>query len=136
MCCAPPPDAAWYAGQAHQHAADGAVAADEVAHAALERRVDHRAIDRVQHDDGVVGHAQGAGRIDPDAIPARATQLRVDLGRAFCNGPAPSAQVGAAPPALLVEKNTGSISAKSFSSRMRCMSTEPTIPRQPTRPTA
>src|SRR5690606_31779975 len=48
----------------------------------------------------------------------------------------PSAQAGAAPPALLVEKNTGSIRAKSFSSRMRCMRTEPTMPRQPTRPTA
>src|SRR5690606_25800295 len=35
-----------------------------------------------------------------------------------------------------VEKKTGSIRAKSFSSRMRCMRTEPTMPRQPTRPTA
>ncbi|MNI37860.1 hypothetical protein D3C73_919750 [compost metagenome] len=69
------------AGQAHQHAADRAVAADEVAHTALERRVDDRAVDRVQHDDGVIRHAQGAGRIDPDAVPARAAQLRVDLGR-------------------------------------------------------
>ena len=39
------------------------------------------------------------------------------------------------PPAFEVEKYTGSIWAKSPSSTMRCMRTEPTIPRQPTRPT-
>ena len=42
---------------------------------------------------------------------------------------------GALPPACEVEKNTGSIWSKSRSSRMRCTSTEPTIPRQPTIPT-
>jgi hypothetical protein len=42
---------------------------------------------------------------------------------------------GAAPPALLVLKNTGSIRSKSRSSCMRCISTLPTMPRQPTRPT-
>src|SRR5262252_755175 len=38
-------------------------------------------------------------------------------------------------PTREVEKNTGSISAKSRSACMRCMSTDPTIPRQPTKPT-
>ena len=42
---------------------------------------------------------------------------------------------GAFPPACEVEKKTGSIASKSRSSRMRCTSTEPTIPRQPTMPT-
>ncbi|AZD60002.1 hypothetical protein C4K18_2024 [Pseudomonas chlororaphis subsp. aurantiaca] len=32
-------------------------------------------------------------------------------------------------------ENTGSIRSKSCSSSIRCMSTEPTIPRQPIRPT-
>jgi hypothetical protein len=41
---------------------------------------------------------------------------------------------GAAPPALLVLKNTGSMCAKSPSERMRSISTEPTMPRQPTNP--
>src|SRR6266571_1569366 len=38
-------------------------------------------------------------------------------------------------PTCEVEKNTGSISAKSRSACMRCMSTDPTIPRHPTNPT-
>jgi len=42
---------------------------------------------------------------------------------------------GPAPPALEVEKKTGSISSKSRSSSIRWRSTEPTIPRQPTNPT-
>jgi hypothetical protein len=42
---------------------------------------------------------------------------------------------GKGPPEALVEKNTGSISAKSPSARMRSIRTEPTMPRQPTRPT-
>ena len=41
---------------------------------------------------------------------------------------------GAAPPALLVLKNTGSMWAKSPSACMRSISTEPTMPRQPTNP--
>ena len=43
---------------------------------------------------------------------------------------------GALPPALLVVKNTGSMSAKSPSACMRSISTEPTMPRQPTNPTS
>src|SRR3977135_1231585 len=42
---------------------------------------------------------------------------------------------GPIPPTREVEKNTGSISAKSRSACMRCISTDPTIPRQPTIPT-
>src|ERR1700761_926039 len=42
---------------------------------------------------------------------------------------------GALPPTALVEKNTGSISAKSPSACIRSISTEPTMPRQPTSPT-
>jgi UDP-N-acetylmuramate--alanine ligase len=41
----------------------------------------------------------------------------------------------ARPPTLEVVKNTGSIKSKSCSSSMRCISTEPTMPRQPIRPT-
>src|SRR6267378_3952133 len=37
---------------------------------------------------------------------------------------------GPAPPTLEVVKNTGSIASKSRSSRMRSISTEPTMPRQ------
>src|SRR6201997_3741369 len=42
---------------------------------------------------------------------------------------------GALPPTALVEKNTGSISAKSPSACIRSINTEPTMPRQPTSPT-
>ena len=48
---------------------------------------------------------------------------------------APPPSAGPFPPTFEVVKNTGSIRAKSPSSRMRCISTEPTMPRQPTRPT-
>ena len=43
--------------------------------------------------------------------------------------------LGALPPTCDVVKNCGSISAKSFSSIMRCINTEPTMPRHPTKPT-
>src|ERR1700750_1503886 len=45
------------------------------------------------------------------------------------------AWAGAWPPTALVEKKTGSMSAKSPSACIRSISTEPTMPRQPTRPT-
>ena len=45
------------------------------------------------------------------------------------------AMAGAAPPALEVEKNKGSIKSKSFSACIRSIRTEPTMPRQPTKPT-
>ncbi len=56
---------------------------------------------------------------------------------ASCSGAAASLppKDGALPPAFEVEKYTGSMKAKSPSSTMRCISTEPTMPRQPTRPT-
>src|SRR6476659_9157377 len=41
---------------------------------------------------------------------------------------------GPLPPTFDVVKNDGSISSKSRSSSIRCISTEPTIPRQPTNP--
>ena len=45
------------------------------------------------------------------------------------------ATLGAAPPAFEVLKNTESKSSKSRSAVMRSISTEPTMPRQPTMPT-
>ena len=60
---------------AHQHAADGAVAADPVLAAVGHGVLDDRHVDRVQHDDGVLFHAQGRGSIDPVAVPAGSAQL-------------------------------------------------------------
>src|SRR5210317_155418 len=54
------------------------------------------------------------------------------MSSAFLRVPAP---IGALCPAWDVEKKTGSRPARSFSSCMRCIRTEPTIPRQPTIPT-
>lgn len=65
--------------QAHQHAADRTVAADEVLGALGQRILDHIEIDRIEHDDGIVLHAQRRGRVDPVAIPARCAQLRENL---------------------------------------------------------
>jgi hypothetical protein len=119
--------------------------------------LDHRQVHRVEDDDRVVLHAQGAGGVDPVAVPARGAQLGEDLGGvvAALAGDDDVAALervdvegvlaawsrswpcaGALPPALLVEKNTGSMSAKSPSACMRSISTEPTMPRQPTNPTS
>ena len=65
------------AAQAHQQAGDGAVTADEVLHAGCQAAVDDVAVNGVQHDDGVIVHAQGGSGINPQAVPACCTQLRV-----------------------------------------------------------
>ena len=46
-------------------------------HAAGQAGVDHVAVDGVQHNDGVVIHAQRGGGVDPEAVPAAAAQLGV-----------------------------------------------------------
>ncbi len=101
-------------------------------------------------------HPQRGRRVDPVAVEARVAQPRKHRVRpvaalagddrvettkrrrarsrpAACPEARPIA--GTLPPALDVEKNTGSIVSKSRSSSMRCISTDPTIPRQPTNPT-
>src|SRR5690606_25979354 len=65
--------------QGHQHQADGAVAADVVLGAGVQRLIDHLAVDRVQHDYRVIGHAQAGGRVDPVAVPAGFAQLGEDF---------------------------------------------------------
>ena len=67
------------AGGGHQHQADGAVAADEALDPVGQRLVDDRAIRRVEHDRGVVGHAQRGSGIDPVAGPPTLAESRVDL---------------------------------------------------------
>ena len=63
--------------QTHQQAGDGAVAADVVLHAGGQAAVDDVAVNGVQHDDGVIVHAQGRGGVNPQAVPAGRAQLRV-----------------------------------------------------------
>ena len=65
----------------HQHQADRAVAADEVLDAAGQRVLDDVQVHGVEDDDRVVLHPQGAGRVDPIALPAGGTKLRIDLVR-------------------------------------------------------
>ncbi|MCY1239208.1 hypothetical protein D9M72_519900 [compost metagenome] len=67
------------AAQAHQHATDRAVAADEILHALGQRVLDHALVDRIQHDDGIVLHAQRGRRVDPVALPAGRAQLGENL---------------------------------------------------------
>ncbi len=144
-------------GQRHHHQADRAVAADVVADALAKRRVDDRPVDRVEDDHRVVLHAQRLGRVDPVTVPAAVAKLRIHRRRPVAalarddrvqSGERPDVvrvqhrlRVSPAdrrvplPPAFDVEKNTGSIDSKSRSSRIRCMRTDPTIPRQPTNPT-
>jgi hypothetical protein len=60
----------------------------------------------------------------------------VSMLDADSNGPVVAPPIdGPAPPEFEVEKKTGSNNPKSFSSVMRCIKTEPTIPRHPTNPT-
>ena len=63
-------------------------------------------------------------------------RFSASMSKASCSLVSFFAIDGAAPPALEVEKNTGSISAKSPSACMRSINTEPTMPRQPTNPTS
>src|SRR5690606_36570286 len=65
-------------GQAHEHATYRAVSAYEILDTAAESSVDDGAIHWIENDDGIVGHAQGAGGVDPYAVPARCTQLWID----------------------------------------------------------
>src|ERR1700759_3156993 len=62
-------------------------------------------------------------------------RLSASMSNASFNVVSFFACAGALPPTALVEKNTGSISAKSPSACIRSISTEPTMPRQPTSPT-
>jgi hypothetical protein len=66
-------------GERHQHQADRAIAADEVPGAAVECPVDDRAVDRVENDGGLRGHAERARGVNPVAAPARRPEARVDV---------------------------------------------------------
>jgi len=63
----------------HEHQADGAVATNEILLAVGQRLVDDGAVDGVENDSGLIGHAQGRGRIDPVAVPAFGAQLAMHL---------------------------------------------------------
>ena len=56
--------------QTHQHATDRAVAANIIFNPLGQRILDHPEIDRIEHDHGIVLHAQGLGGIDPITLPA------------------------------------------------------------------
>ena len=117
--------------------------------------LNHIGVHRIEDDYGIVAHAQRRSGVDPVSLPATSAQRRVNLGGVFAalttdqsiaareslqdsrvmERRAVPASLGAAPPTLDVEKNTGSMPEKSFSSRIRCRRTLPTIPRQPMNPT-
>ncbi|MNY49715.1 hypothetical protein D3C86_1851650 [compost metagenome] len=58
-----------------------------------------------------------------------------EMSLASCSVVWVRAWAGALPPAFEVEKKMGSIRSKSPSACMRSINTEPTMPRQPTKPT-
>ena len=66
-------------GQAHQHATNGAITTNKISYATLERRVNHWAIHGIEHDDGVIIHAQRACSINPSTRPTRCAQFGIDL---------------------------------------------------------
>ncbi len=61
--------------------------------------------------------------------------LSLSTSKASCSAGTALPTSGAAAPAWEVVNNTGSMCSKSPSARMRSMSTEPTMPRQPINPT-
>ena len=65
----------------HHHQRDRAIAADVVLDTFVERLVDDIAVDRIEHDDRIVGHAKRGRRIDPVAVPSTGTQLAVHASR-------------------------------------------------------
>src|SRR5699024_4390269 len=73
----------------------------------------------------------------PWVVKIMGSFARVSMSRASRNVSEVStpSSSGTGPPGFEVEKNTGLILAKSFSSSIRCISTDPTMPRQPIIPT-
>ena len=67
------------AAERHQHQADGTVAADKGFNAVVQTGGDNVLVHRVENDDGVVFHAQRRGGVNPVALPAAFTQLRVNI---------------------------------------------------------
>ncbi len=65
--------------QTHEHQTDSAVTADVGFDTITQRLIDIATVDRVQHDNRVIFHAQRGSRIDPVAFPAFSTQLGVHL---------------------------------------------------------
>ena len=138
----------------HQHQAYGAVAAGEGAEATSQAVLDYVGVYGIENDHGFVAHAQGGSGVDPVTFPAGGAQRLVDFrgvlaalatdqdvaGSKFTDilrvfERAVPDSSGAAPAMLDVEKKTGSRPAKSFSSRILCMRTLPTMPRHPINPT-
>src|SRR5471032_2246671 len=67
------------AAQAHQHARHRAIAADVVLHALAQRVLDDVQVDRIEHDHGVLFHAQRRRGVDPKTVPAGRAQFREHL---------------------------------------------------------
>ena len=67
------------AAEGHQHQADGAVTANKGFHAVVQAVGDDALVNRVKNNDGIVFHAKRRGRVNPVALPAAFTQLRIDF---------------------------------------------------------
>jgi hypothetical protein len=117
-------------------------------------------VDGIEHDDGILLHAQAGRGVDPVALPTGGSQARMnvlgviaalgadeqrqpgqrgDRSLASCTlaapaGAAAQVQRGAGSPACEVLKKVGATCSKSRSSRILSRSTEPTMPRQPMMP--
>ena len=105
--------------------------------------------------DGVVAHAQRGSGVDPVAVPAALAQRRVDLGGVFAalatdqhvaggefaqilrvlQAAAMARFLGRGAADVRRGEKNGLDAGKSFSSRILCMRTLPTIPRHPIIPT-
>src|SRR5262249_23618150 len=62
----------------HQHETNCAISSCKCAESFREAFFDEAGIDRVENDDGAIGHAQGGGGVDPVAAPAGLAQRLVD----------------------------------------------------------
>ncbi len=67
------------AAQRHQHQADGTVTADKGFDPTVDTLANHRMVDRIEDDDGIIFHAQRGGRINPVSLPAAGAQLWIDV---------------------------------------------------------
>src|SRR5690554_215036 len=65
--------------QPHQHQADCAVAANKGFYPGIKPFIDHLPVNRIQHDNGIILHAQTRGCVNPVTTPAGFTQLGENL---------------------------------------------------------
>ena len=151
-----PPDCWQTSHLAHQHQTDSTVTTNIGVNTFVQCVLNNMACSGSRNDNCIIFHAQCRGCIDPVTFPARSHQFWIHFFRVittltgnddvhrfqciniegiFQRASRFSSKFRCFLTSLRGGKNTGSILLKSFSSIIRLIRTDPTIPRQPISPT-